>query len=1010
MKPLLHAIEAIRAALKQEAPPSSVEEAAATYAQFCADAERRLDRVAAMLQKGSDYQALQVAEEAPPLLDLAASLSFGEEKNWQVYCDTHGLKVAPRLNARIIQDLESLYATGISANHPLYKDFRAAVLSRDDEKALRIVKTILKLNPQDENARKELLRLENKGLQEKIDQLREALKTDDEERIATLTEGIKAVAPAARLDRLDVFHQGEDIRQALRRRQAEERIPDMLTAMQSLKAARQWRQVGQTLDVLDAMFREHGLVPSDDEQQTVIEELARYHQQAKVADEKQRSFDGALKSFLTFLEEVETRLLTGAGVTFDEIAGKDESFVKRWKELEGYQLPVASQSLQHIRATGQALRAKLERMQRAKRLRKMAQGAAVLVLLCCISAIGLHAWQAWTLRQELASYQTHENYLAAEGLVKKLRSEEPLLLRWPYLQAKIEEVSSWTIKTRITSKQAADALLALENSFQGEHTTLSPAQLVRQLDDADALVKQLGGDLAPEPMNRLVALKTKADLHLATILKQLSTSTAATLSQIEQRSTEELSHEKLAAKVSVSRNAIDQQLQPLEALLKPEVTALTLPADLEARIHSQRQRLNTYQEDLQSFATIRQESARAATLDDYRNAVAKWQTVKFVEAAPSLKMLDTLPNEKAFQAALFTGSDQDVLQAILDDKSGRYMAPDTLLEGELKTILSLLHDEHLNNIFESSLVHYSSKKASSAVWSKGKPDETVIGGSDRWSAKFYEPDPTQTVVLFIQKSFTRAGEAGQYQGDAVTSIRLSQTSEFMNLLEIGRISDDKGERVLKPLLEVFDKLMQDTSGNPIAKAYVMLKLENMLLQRPSEWGLHYSPMLQQDLRNLHQTLGTTALRGEDWLVPAMREKWLAPLAAYFKTCKGRTYLREATAQRNYLRAAVSAGLKFAGYVETDLSLVLNPQGRTADELWVIGRENGQPLLVANPAAGNAATDTIKPIVAAAALPLSPVFFVPMNRQALMQQYREALSGTGVDVKPAPGESPFLIKP
>ena len=63
MKPLLHAIEVIRAVLKEESPPSSVEEAALTYAQFCADAERRLDRVSAMLEKGSDYQALQVAEE-----------------------------------------------------------------------------------------------------------------------------------------------------------------------------------------------------------------------------------------------------------------------------------------------------------------------------------------------------------------------------------------------------------------------------------------------------------------------------------------------------------------------------------------------------------------------------------------------------------------------------------------------------------------------------------------------------------------------------------------------------------------------------------------------------------------------------------------------------------------------------------------------------------------------------------------------------------------------------------
>ncbi|MCF7788471.1 MAG: hypothetical protein K9N47_20285 [Prosthecobacter sp.] len=1010
MKPLPQAIEAIRAALKEEVPPSAVEDAAVIYAQLCSDVERRLDLVAAMLQKGSDYQALQVAEEDPPLLDLAASVSFGEEKNWQIYCDTHGLKVAPRVDIRIIQDLETLYGRGISANHPLYKDFRAAVLSRDDAKALRIVKTILKLNPQDANAQKELQRLENKALQEKIDLLREALKTDDEERIATLTEDIKAVAPPSKLERLDVFEQGESIRQALRRRQAEARVPDMLSTMKMLMAEGRWRQVGQMLSVLNAMFKEHGFAPADAAQKATLEDLTQYHLKERAADEKQRNFDRTLKTFLVFVEEVETRLLTGAGVTYDEITGKDESFVKRWKELEGYQLPVAAESLQRLRAAGQELRAKLERMQRAKRLGNIALAAAALVLLCCISAIGLHAWKAWTLTQELASYQAKENYSAAEGLIKKLRSEEELLLRWPYLQARIEEVSSWAAKTRVTGKQAADALLALENSFQGEKSKLTATQLVRQLDDAGALVKQLGGDVAAEPKNRLVTLKTKADLHLATVLKQLSTSTSTTLGKLEQRGTAELSHEKIAANVSTSCTAIDKELKPLEALLKPEVPVLALPADLETRIRALRQRLNTYQEDLRTFAAIRKETGSAGSLDDYRKAVTKWQTIKFAEAAPSLKMLDTLPTEKAFQAALFTGGDQEVLQAVLDDKSGRYMAPDTLLETELKMILSLLHNEYLNNIFESSVVHYSSKKSSGTVWSMGKPEVTVIGDSTRWSAKFYEPDPTQRTVLFIQQSFTRAGQAGEYQGAAIATIRQSQTSELMNLLDIGRISDEKGERVLKPLLEVCDKLVQDTQGSSIAKAYVLLKFEDLMRVRPREWGLHYCPSLQQDLRILHQTLGTTSLRSEDWLVPDMREKWQAPLAAFFKPLKDRAYLREAHAHRNYLRAATKAGLKFAGYVETDLSLVLNPQGSTASELWVLGRENGKPLMVANPAAGKAAADAPKTIMATASVPLSPAFYVTADRRALLQQYQEALSSTGVDITPLPGESLFLNHP
>lgn len=978
-------------------------EAANTYAQFCADAERRLDRVSAMLQKGSDYQALQVAEEDPPLLDLAALVSFGEEKNWQIYCETHGLKTAVRLNAKIVQELENLYAKGISANHPLYKDFRAAVLSRDDDKSLNIVKTILKLNPQDENAKKELQRLENKKLQESIDLLREALKSDDEERISILTETIKAIAPAAKLERLDVYHQGEDIRRALRKRQAQDRMPHTLAAMSELKAEGKWRQVGQMLGTLEATIKEHGLAPAGAQQQTALQGLKDYYQKEKAADDKQRNFERTLKSFLSFVAEVETRLMAGAGVSYGELAEKDEAFVKRWKELEGYQLPVANDSLQRLRTTGQELRRRLKRVQHGKHLRTIALATAAVLALCFLFALGLHAWKAWTLTQELAAYQKKESTGAAQELIKKLRAEEQLLLRWPYLQAKVTEVSAWASQAKGTDQQAKDALLALENSFQGDRTTLPAPQLVRQLDDADALVKQLAGDLAAQQKNRLTALRTKADLHLAAALKKISDSTADALSQIEKTSTDELSLEKPAAKVSASRDALDRQLQPLEALLKPEVPALALPMDLERRIQAQRQRLATFQTDLQSFATIRAETAKALTLEEYQKALAKWRTVKFAEAAPATIMPDTLPTEKAFRAALFTNGDQEMLQAIVDDKSGRRMSPETLVDADLKKLLGLLHDEHLNNIFESTVAHYSPRKGTTTIWSMGRPEQTVVGGLLRWTAKFYQPDATQMTVMFVKQSFTRTAIGSDYQGDAILSTRLSPTSEFMNIMEFGRITDEKGERVMRPLLEVFDKLVQETNGSPIAKAYVMLKLQDMLVLRPRTWGEHYCPSLQQDLQELQRILGPTILRSEDWLVQAMRDRWVAPLTAFFKTCQGHSYMREASARRNYLRTVTSASVKFAGYVDTDLSLTLNPQGRSASELWVMGRQGGKPQLVSNP-------DAAKPIMAPAAAPLSPVFIVNADRKALAQQYHAALSSPGGELKSSVGESVFLTAP
>jgi len=1009
VKPLLQSIQTIRAALKDEVPPASVEDAALLYAQACVEAEHRLDRVAAMLEKGSEYQALQVAEEEPPLLDLAGILSFGEEKNWQSFCEKHGLKIAPRLNAKTVHGLEALYAKGISAHHPLYKDFRAAVLSRDDDKSLKIVRTILKLNPKDDNAKKELLRLENKALQEKIEQLREALKTDDEELIAKLTEDIKSSSTAAKLERVEVFQQGEQVRAALRRRQAEAKLPGLLREMTGLRDESNWREVGRLLEEVDAMIKEHGLEPLPDELAGQRQALTAYHQKESAADEKRRTFDRCLKGFVRYVEEIETRLLTGSGVTFDEIAQRDETFVKRWKELEAFQLPVPNETLQRLRAAGQELRARLDGMQRARRLKNIAMAAAVLLFLGCLSAIGLHAWKAYSLTMELASYQNKGGCGAAEALIQKLKKEEELLLRWPYLQAKIGEVTKWTEQSRTTEQQALAALENLEKSYQGDVTSLAPAALVKQMEDAKALVAQLVEDLSSAPANRLKALETKRDLYLAASLKKLAAGAESELQAMETMAAEQLTHQKLASQVSASCKDIDTKLRPLEQLLTPEAAELKLPSDVEAKMTRLRKLVDSFVKDCEAFASLREETAKASTLDEYKAALTKWQEIKFEEAAPSIQAVDSLPTEKAFQSDLLTHGDQATLQAILDDKSTRHLCPDSPLEADQKAILSLLHDENLNEIFENTIHWYSytRKKADTLVWSRGKPTEAI---SNTWKGKFYEPDSERTAVIFSEREFSRVGYEGSYQGSSVLSSRLSLTSQMINTIGINRLLDEKGERVMRPLLEIFDRLVKDQQGSPIAKAYVMAKLEGMIRLRPYEWGLHLCPSLDQDLRDLNRLLGGDSLRSEDWMVPLMREKWSAKLGAHFAKCRSRSYKQEASARRDYLLRAAKAGLKFVGYVETNKTLKLSQAGIGAPEWWMISKDDKKPIVLSNSQAGTAASGTFASPLVENVAPLSPVFVVPIDRKQLIAEYKKALSADGVESPPLPGESPYLTVP
>jgi hypothetical protein len=1007
VKKIVQTVQIIRSLLEQGAPNASAAKAAADYARYCGEAEQRLEMVAAMLEKGSDYQALQIAEQEPALLDLVGVLSFGEEKAWQHFCEDHQLAVAPRLNAKTTHALDALYASGITANHPLYKDFRAAVLSRDDAKSLRILHTILKLNPTDENAKKELLRIDNKQFQETLETLREALKTDDEERIACLVEALAASAPEEKLQRFEAYVAGTAIRRSLRRRQAERRLPEMVEQMLDQQAGKDWRSVGAGLEALEALKQEHGIEVVDEALKRGVDGLKQFYSDESSADLHRRSFEKSLRDCMARIDEVETRLRSGDGMAYDEVVDMDAALARHSKELLAHQMPLPAETAQRLQSTERVLQSRLDGLRLARRLQRVATAAAVVGALTCTVALILHGWKAHVVSSDLAGYQARRVCVPAETLIRRLRQDNDWLLYWPNLQSTVEEVDAWTRQMHAAEKQAGAALEALEASFVAEASNLPPAQLVRQFEHAEELVRSLPQDLTNGPSNQIAALRTRIELHLEREGKQLAARVGESLTKVEQTCAAELSYENPVAKTVASVEKIAGMLAPLESALKPEVEALRLPADLEARILSSSQRLDLFQNELVKFDKARAETAAAGSLTGYLEALTRWKALKFAEAAPATKALAVLPTEAAFLASLLTHGDQVMLKAVQDDLSGAHMQPASPLEEDLKALLAIRDDAYLNNIWENRMVDYSRGSSETVWWSNGALTRANIGENVRWSGRFYEPAPTSTSVAFVKRDVVRIPARNSYVGMEVLDSKLSATSQFVSSLQLHRMTDEDGRRFKRSLLEVIETAMKDNSASPVAKAYVIQRLASMMRRREQAWGLHLCPSLQADLRELGQILGENSLRSEDWLVTASRDRLSAPLVAFFKKHENKSYLGEAAARRRVLQGAALAGIRFGGYVELDSTLVLNNPARAASELWVISADGGKPRLVLNSTAGKTAADTGRTVVREA-LTLSPVFFMPQDRQALLRQYKADMAAAKAELRPSSEEAPFLI--
>lgn len=997
MKAAAQTIEILRSTLQTGLLSGAVESAAAHYARLCSETDSRLEMISAMIAKGSDYQALQAAEQEPPLLDLVAALSFGGEKAWMDFCQAHQLPIAQRLDAKTVQALDRLYAQGVTANHPLYKDFRAAVLSREDEKALRIVRTILKLNPSDENARSELLRLENKHLQDVLEQLRTALKTDDEERISKLAESLQRISPEEKLRILPDYVKADGIRRSLRRRQTEDKIPSLLNEAETLRQKEDWRGAALALEIVRDLMQAHDLDLPAGGLTNQLDDLTNYVRQERVASERKRGFENALNTFSAFAQEAETRLLAGTGPSFAEVASMDETFIRRWRDLEGFQMPVADATLQRLRQAGQSIRSRLDQLQSRRRTRSLLSVAAILVFLLGIAAVASHGWRARAFADELMSYRNRQLCEPAEKLITILRSDETQMLRWPFLKTKIEEVEAWTQLSRELSLQADQTLHQLESEAAKGFIDAEPVAILKRLDDARSQLGQLPGDLAQAANNRLAALKSKSELMLSSVNQERSDSGRKTLDEITKLLEKDLSYERPAAEVASVIQKIDALLINVESWMKPETDSLQLPADLEARVRSARIRITGFKTELDRLAKVREASSGALTLETYKKSLLAWRDIRFAEAAPASIILSQIPTEEQFLANLLTGGDLSEWKAAVDDVGGSQMMPSVPKDDDLKILLALRDDAYLNGVWENTVVDHAHGQSTRSVWSKGRLEESRVGQTlKRWSGLSFDPHNEDTGAAFVKSEFKRVTVGSSDQGQSVSSSKVSVATQFMDSLQLNRMTDATGERWQRGLLEVFDKIMQNRAAPALVKAHVMVELERITRSQPFAWGLHLTPTLSDDLVELQKIIGGYPLRSEDWMVPKVRTTLGVALAKFFEARQARQYHQEAQARRELLRDISLAGLKFGGYVGSDLSLHLNNAARVRPELWALGKTD--PLLI---------TADVK-TAPAGSLKLSPVFYIPADRVALMQRYRLALNGGSADVPAATStETPFL---
>ncbi len=984
MQPVTKLVRQIRDALR-DGRNAPMETLAADYTRLCQDASVRLESCAAMLEKGSEYQALQLAEAEPVLLDLVAALSFAEAPEWIAYCDENQLPAPARFDTKAVQALDRLYAKGISANHPLYREYRAAVTSRDDAKALHIIHSIVRLNPEDTNAKSELSRIENKFFQLKLQELRAALAQDDENAILAALSELERVGMPERLTDLPECAQANEVRREVSRRDAIALAERLADSLEEERSAGAWRMVGDLLARLRELQAEHGFALPEPASGKCAK-MQQYFAAERAAAEETARFEQAIAALGGISETSHARLLSGASLSLGETQNLHHELLRRWHDVEGFQRPVSEALIEKVRTTAGLLRAELERLERRRRLAIISAGVAAVVLIAIAVWQGISSIRVQDYAAQLGSLRGAGQVDAAEKMIASVRAEHPALATKPKLAARLDEVAHWARDERNRLAEIEADLTELESSLKAEADKADPVAFSTKLESTSQLLGALANGLRAGPTSRLLVVRNQFDAHAAILREKFTADADRDLASLEKLVDSKLSYDQPKDVLTQGLAEIEPVLKSLEARARPPVAALELPSQQQARVESLRKRVDLFHEELAHLSMCEEGVFQATTTDAFILALASYKTSRLAqvqEVIDARKLLAVFPKPDDLIAGLLLPNDPVGWAAMKADISDGLLAPDTVLPAEISILVGLRDDNCLNDVWTLSVSGGRRNSAHRDLYAHGEvklegPNEVDGVQIIRLVGAVYDPVSNAQAPTFAPTTVSLPGES--------VIKHMSGASECLSHLELNRMTDAAGAQFERPILAVFDDLVRDKSADALSKAYLMQQLGLAMKVRTYAWGLEYCNSLRDDLAELARICEGATLHSHDWMIERKRTQYGAKLTAFFAGLQNRRYLAEARVSRDIVRNILRAGLRFGGFVDSTGQPHLLGEAKSMKALWVL-TPDGQRLtryMAAVDGSQRPKTDAIAW--------LSPIVYVPLDRDALLADAIRKMSG------------------
>ena len=925
-------VRKIKEFLESGADLSLASKTAKDYVETCRAASLRLQQIESMISAGDFAQALQLAEQSPALPDLLAILDFRKSEEWSALCKSESLPHAEPFDVKAAESLNALYERGITGDHPLYTRYREAMSSRDEARAYQTLRAIVRLNPADTNAVAELSRLDVKVLAAQLTSLDSSLSAGDAgaalERLHTIesvgfqTDPSGSVWVRAHNLRRDMWVQAAEV---ARRKGLFGDVFDWLERILELQTTQ------QLPDSIDLVHR--------------TAELEKWAQEQHRQHLLDTEFRARQRELLIQLEANEQKDTAARVISTQELREDYETLNRIWRALVDF-----GRSLPDDMTTRFKKRvAILELQVRRRQQRRIALISAATVLALSLTAVAalwfIGKMNAGDLEKRFKTLTREREVRQVEQLIEATRKENSQQPARPDVRESIEHAQKFLAEESSKLKAFHTAVAEFPAELQSNTPPAQIGEWSKKLNNIREIHRTLAPVLAKESASAMEGLvkrwtyfleeeSSRRQVQLEILLKTYEDSLAG------------LDFNKPVEDVKTIVVTANAPAEKSNSWIKETGEILKLRSDSLTRFRSLVQRHKQYEKQVESIDSQTTSLRFADKLSNYQSALDGLADSEFtrdtrVGAARAIKGR-VLPAAVLTQA-LVCGQNTNLWNQLKDGQIPNFK-PTSVMPAENKLYLALKNAESVGTALHRYEFLLPSNELRRCLFPEQLPADPEPGWV-KYTGLILERG-IQSLPAFQKIELSCSGNLWSLSEKQITTFKLkylgqAPESQLFFKAELHKSIGDPGSSPRMQLLKVLDLIHEDRSSSPLFRAWLYLRIVEIMEVQPEGWGLHFAPLIQAHKRDL-VAAGAGMLKEGDWYLEDLNKKFGPDLEVVLSAQKQASYFRQAESLARLFSGVVAGGFEFVGHIALDGSAHVSRDAQ--DDLWGWG-QNGKPAML-----------------------------------------------------------------